>query len=95
MAVQDRPQARADVIERLLPRDALKGAVDALAQRVCDPIGVVLHLDHRDALRTRIAARERVVGIGPELDDAVAVDRGDHAAVRLADAAERHLLFGL
>jgi hypothetical protein len=93
VAVEDGPHARADVVERLLPRNAAKGAVSAPAQRVRDPIGVVLHVEYRDALRAGIAARERVVGVGAELDDAIAVDRRDHAAVRLADPAERHLPF--
>ncbi len=70
VAVADRPQALADLVERLRPGDALERAVLAAAQRVQDPVGVVLDLGHRDPLRAREARRERMVGVGPDLGQA-------------------------
>ena len=86
---EDAAQARRDVAHRLLPGDALELARAAGApQRVQDAVRVVLHSLHRDALRARVALRERVVAVGAELRQAAVVDRGDHAAERLADAAK-------
>jgi hypothetical protein len=60
-----------------------------------DAIGIVGHLVEGDALGTRVAAREDVIGIGTEPCDAAVLDRRDHAAVDLADAAVRDLLLDL
>ena len=65
-----------------------KLAVRRLAQRVQHAVGVVLHVGHRDPLGARVAGRQRVIGVGPELGDAAVLDRRDHPAVGLADAAE-------
>ena len=84
-----RAQAGGDVAHRLLPGDALELARAARAlQRVQDAVGVVLHVRHRDALRARVALRERMVAVGAQLRQAAVLDRGDHAAQRLADATE-------
>ena len=58
-----------------------------------DAIRVVLDVRHRDALGTRLALAQRMLAVGAQLRDHPVLDRGDHAAVRFADAAERDLLF--
>ena len=86
---EDPAQARRDVAHRLLPGDALELARAAgCAERVQHAVGVVLDSLHRDPLRARVPPRERVVAVGAELCQAAVLDRGDHAAERLTDAAE-------
>ena len=90
--VEDIGQAVGDVGERRLPRDLLERAVALAAQRPEHPVGVVDDLLHRDALGTRVAAGERMVGVGAQLGQLPVLDRGDHPAERLADTAEGDLL---
>src|SRR4029077_17246215 len=87
-------QPAADLADGLLPGDAPPRRALAL-HRMQDAIGVVGHLVEGDALGTRVAAREDVIGIGTEPRDAAVLDRRDHAAVDLADAAVRDLLLDL
>ena len=69
--------------------DALELARAARAlQRIDHAVGVVLDVGHRDPLGTRVAAGERVILVRAQLRQAAVLDRGDHAAQRLADAAE-------
>ena len=90
--VADRAEPLADLVERRLPGDALEAPVGAAALRMQDPVGVVLDLGHRDPLRAREAARERVLLVGPELRHPPVLDRRDHPAERLADPAVGDLL---
>src|SRR5262245_57510087 len=88
--VEDRAQAAGDVAHRLLPRDALELAGPAGAlERVDHAVRAGLHVGHRDALRARIAARERMVAVGAQLLQLAVLDRGDHATQRLANTTER------
>jgi hypothetical protein len=92
----DRAQAAADVVERLVPADALEALGGAVRrgraaahppQRVGDAVRVVLDLGHRDPLRAGEPARDRVVGVRPQLGDPPVLYGRDEPAERLADPA--------
>jgi hypothetical protein len=82
-------EAAGDVRHRLLPRGALELARAAGAlERVEDAVRVVLDPGHRDSLRARITAGERVFGVRAQLRQAAVLDRRDHPAEGFADPAE-------
>src|SRR3954447_3896805 len=78
----------ADVGHRDVPRDALEGPVGPAAQRMQDAVRVVVDLGHRDPLRARVPARERMVLVRAQAHQAPGVDLGHEAAIGLADPAE-------
>jgi hypothetical protein len=89
VAVAHPAQPRADVRQGVVPRHALELAIRTAPERVRHAVGVVLHVGHRDPLGARVAARQRMVGVRPQLRHATVLDRGDHPTVGLADTTER------
>ena len=83
----DRHDAVGEVVEDVVPRRI--GTVEA---RRVEPVGMVMHRRDRTALRARVSARDRVAGIAPHLEHAVAVDLDDDPAQRRADATEAQVL---
>ena len=83
----DSLQPRSDLLQRRLPADPLELAVGPAPQRMQDPVGVVLDVGHRDPLRAGKPGREGVIVVGPQLGQLPVLDRGDHPAEGLADAA--------
>ncbi len=53
-----------------------------------EAIRVAVHVDAGDALVAREAARHRMLSIGRQRDERLALDARDQPASRLADAAE-------
>src|SRR5262249_13224880 len=91
--LERRTDARADLLEHLLPAHPLPAALTALPgalERVQDALGVLYLVDGRGALRAVPAARGRVQRVALELAYAqgLAVDVGEQAAGRLAVEAD-------
>ncbi|MEJ7722313.1 MAG: hypothetical protein WKF58_18615 [Ilumatobacteraceae bacterium] len=91
-----RADAAADLVEGLVPRDALPPAAAALAdalQRVQDPLGIVHLVEGRRALGAVAATAGGMLGVALDLGDlaALLIDVGDEPARRLAvEARRRH-----
>ncbi len=64
-----------------------KSPSGASAQRMTQTIRVVDDLGESDALGTGEPLRQRVVLVGPQRDQPITVDGGDHPAERLTDPA--------
>ena len=81
-----------DIGQRFVPTDLLETGGSA-PQRHGHPVGIVDHLGERDAFLARESGGQRAVPVGSQRDEPAVFDGGDHAAQRLTDAAERHLVF--
>src|SRR5262245_44548397 len=86
--------AHADVVEHLVPRDALPAPAAAradAAQRIADSLGVGHLVQRRRALGAVAPAASRVRRVALELLDRerLAVDVGEEPAARLAVEADR------
>jgi hypothetical protein len=90
----DRRQARREVVEQHVVGDGPERAVDAHLRAV-EAVRVVVPLPRGPTLRAGVAARQRVVGVAPHADDAVALGRDDEAAHGRADATERTVRHGI
>jgi len=87
------PDPARDVVERLVPRDALPLAAATLARaphRITDALGIVDLVERGRALRTVAAAAAGMDGIALELLDSARglVDVGEQPARRLAVEAD-------
>jgi hypothetical protein len=78
----DGDHPRGDVLERLLPPDALPSA-RAPPERKADPVGIDVDVLERDALGTDMAAREAVVRVPAY---------GHHLAIQVLDLQPTHRL---
>ena len=81
----DPGQAVADQRPRLLPARGRELAVRAADQRGAEPVGVLVQVLQRHALRAEEAAREHVVAVAADLDDLIAAQGDLQAAGRLAE----------
>ena len=88
----DAGEPLSDVGHRFVPTDLLETGGSA-PKRHGDPVGIIDHLGEGDAFLARESGGQRVVLVGPQRDEPAVFDGGDHAAQRLTDAAERHLVF--
>lgn len=84
--IDNRPQLRGNIVDRLVPAHAHQFAILA-HERMRDGVGAVMHAIGRAPLRTRIALRDWMVAIAADLDDLFADDIGNDAAMRNAHPA--------
>jgi hypothetical protein len=84
--VDDPPEPRPDLVQRLVPRHGLQPTA-AAPQRMEDAVGVVLNVGHRDPLGAREPRRQRVLGVGTDPRHLPVLDRDPQPAQRLADPA--------
>jgi hypothetical protein len=82
----DGADARGDVVERVVPVDALP-AVRRSPQGKADPVRIVMQVLERRSLGTDVATRERVLAVPPDREDVLAGVPDLESAHRLAQRA--------
>lgn len=87
MLGDDGRELRADLVERAVRRYILEGVADALL-RDDQPLRPMVRLGELAALDAGVAAEDRIVGIALHLGHAALVDRDQHRAIGMAEAAE-------
>ena len=78
----------ADLGQGLVPRDPIPAALRVALERVIEAIGILVEGAEAQALDAGVAAAEWVVFVGAQGDEALAVELGNEAAVRLADTTK-------
>src|SRR5581483_5637806 len=85
VARQDRRQSPIDLRERLVPARLREGAIALTDERRPDPVGILVELLQRRALRADEALAEDVVFVSPDRDDLIVRERYLEPACRLAE----------